>query len=248
MPRSLPRSIRAAGGIRHRCRGASRCAHRALSTRNCSERGFGTPIASTTARFHLLGDPREHLGRVGQVLEHVPQRDHASRRRAGDRLQRAVAADRVDPLALAQVTAATLAHLDRADLKAGLLSGRQRTPRFRRRSRSDVPARCEPAADRRDRSGLHPRRGSVLPGRLSIGVEAGSSHRRSSARDRHGGSTRKTVPHSGSVRRRTAHESSHGCDPRRRTSRLPGPPQNGQWAVRRVPAGHVECACRRMIG
>ena len=52
------------------------------------------------------------------MLEHVPHRHSASLGKRRECLQRPVAADRPDPLALAQVPAATLVHLDRADVEA----------------------------------------------------------------------------------------------------------------------------------
>ena len=70
-------------------------------------------------RLEPVGGGGENLGGVGEVLQHVPHRDHARLRQAVQRANRIVAADRPYAEAIRHIATAPVVHLDRRDLEAG---------------------------------------------------------------------------------------------------------------------------------
>ena len=86
------------------------------------------------ARFESIGRCLHDLRGVRQVLEDVPEGNHACRSERREYLERVIAAERLDTEALLKVTGAGRIHLDRRDVEPSLLRG----PRERACARPDL--------------------------------------------------------------------------------------------------------------
>ena len=186
-PRAL---VQRPAGIRNRCRGASTCGQRPPGSRNWKAPGLGIASASTPPGSRLRAAGFQTLPRIGQMLQHVPHRDHPARRQLGERPGRGIALDRLDPDHLAQV-----------------LAGRgrpSRSPSRRSRRRAPHGRTCPPRARSRPgaRRGVAARSGRACSARRDAHARAdrrwaarstrpGSSGSRSA-----GGSARKIALHS----------------------------------------------------
>ena len=188
-------------------------------------------------RLQPVGGSRESLCRVGEVLQHVPHRDHPRPRQALQRANRIVAANRPHAAAIRHIPTAPVVHLDRRYLEAGACRGCREPARTR--ADLDEPAGVDVAQQE-----LYARALDALPELVSASRARPRGESRSSSR---GNSSRgPAVCWSKrpwrtwcSGHRRSGRRASRGCDRARRepADRRRRTSGSGSRQTRRQPSG-----------